>query len=396
MAYIDDEALFISHFDGEDGATDFTDSSFYPHTINTVGSPVKTTTYQQFGTASVNFDGASYLSIPNHADFQLGSGDFTIDFQARDNIGTGDLGFFGMEGGGGGFLYMARKGSSLRFRDYQGLGVNISVGWTPIVGTFYHCAIDRYGNLFTIFINGEIIATQTIGGSMLARTSPLFIGASFSTNYMWNGQIDEFRWSKGVSRYEGEAFTPEIAAYERLNTAWPNTWSSAKGCSNKHASAFTGIDHLEDQAISVLADGVVVDDITVDNGAIALDTSASQVKVGLPYDSEFETLNVEIPTKEGSLQGQHVKISNVTFRLINSRGGYIGPEEDVVYEALTADNLDKGKQDAPKLSCRTADLYTADVRVPLGAGYKRGGRIYYKQTDPLPITIGAVIPEVSI
>jgi len=176
----------------------------------------------------------------------------------------------------------------------------------------------------------------------------------------------------------------------------PEEWPAARGCINVHASVFTGVDHLEDQAVAVLADGVVVDGVTVEDGSLSLALSASQVKVGLPFTSEFETMNVNMAMPEGSIQGQHYKISNVTFRLMNSLGGFIGPNEDEVYEAFTDDELSRGEEMSPPLEAVLASLYNVDTRVHLGAEYEKGGHVYYKQTDPLPITISAIVPEVSV
>ena len=40
-------------------------------------------------------------------------------------------------------------------------------------------------------------------------------------------------------------------------------------------------------------------------------------------------------------------------------------------------------------------MFTGDLHVPLGAGYEDGGRVFYRQKDPSPVTINAIIPEVT-
>ena len=164
------------------------------------------------------------------------------------------------------------------------------------------------------------------------------------------------------------------------------------GCVNVVGTITTGISHLEGLTASVLADGVVASEV-VTSGAVT--TEGSEIHVGLPYISEMETLNVEVPMADGTLQGRAVKISNVTYRVIKTRGGFIGPDKNTTYEAFTDANLEK----ATKIADDTPGdppLYNVDIRVPIGAGYEAGGRIYYKQTDPLPVTIIAVIPEVTV
>ena len=171
----------------------------------------------------------------------------------------------------------------------------------------------------------------------------------------------------------------------------PGDYASA-GCVNIYGIINTNIDHLEGQTVSILADGNVASEV-VTSGAVT--TTGSEIHVGLPFTSEFETVNIEVPMADGTLQGRAVKVSNVSFRLLNTRGGYIDPNKNTIYEAFTEENLDKATPITENPAGDPA-IYNVDVRVPLGAGYTGGGRIYYKQTDPLPVTISAVIPEVTI
>lgn len=151
------------------------------------------------------------------------------------------------------------------------------------------------------------------------------------------------------------------------------------------------IGHLNGCTVSILADGNVLPQQVVVDGTITLDQPYAKVTVGLPYFSDLETLNIEVAAKDGTLQGKKVKVGNVTFRLENTRGGWIGPNENVLYEAFPAIIADKLAADGlPDTS-----MFTGDIRLPLGAGYADGGRIFYRQVDPLPVTINAVVPEVN-
>lgn len=155
----------------------------------------------------------------------------------------------------------------------------------------------------------------------------------------------------------------------------------------KAFTVFSGLDHLEGMTVAILGDGEVYPQQEVVDGEITLSRACSTIHAGLPYISDMETLNIEIATREGTLQGQLAKISNVTFQLLNSRGGWIGPNENNLRESFTPARLQLGSAPA---------LFSGNVRVPLGAGYENGARIFYRQRDPLPITIGSVVPEVTI
>jgi hypothetical protein len=154
------------------------------------------------------------------------------------------------------------------------------------------------------------------------------------------------------------------------------------------SQADSNLDHLEGETVGILANGLYLGTQTVSNGTITLDDEYSKVHVGLLYESDLETLGLKVSSEES----RKVKIGNVTFRLIDTQGGSIGPNEDSLYEAFT--------QEAFELSygiiLEDTEMFTGDIRVPLGAGYENGGRIFYRQSEPLPITISAVIPEVSV
>jgi hypothetical protein len=149
---------------------------------------------------------------------------------------------------------------------------------------------------------------------------------------------------------------------------------------------FEGLDHLEGQEVGILADGVVYPRQTVSNGTITLPDERDHVYIGLPYNSDFETLDIAKTDNKGMVKGRPVKISNVTFQYLNSRGGWIGPDFDNLYEAFVPETDDVSQ--AP-------DLETGVKRLSLGAGYSEGGRVCYRQVDPLPVTLIATVPEVS-
>lgn len=158
---------------------------------------------------------------------------------------------------------------------------------------------------------------------------------------------------------------------------------------------FSGLDHLVGENIGVLADGEVIYNgktpHTLAAATLTLNTAATDVLIGLPYLCDLETLGVEVQTKEGTLQGRKVRIGGVTFRVSNTRGGYIGPDSSHLYDAFPT--LIASKISAAGLAVDS--LYTGDIRPLLGAGYENNGRVFYRQYDPLPVTIGAVIPEVE-
>ncbi|WP_415718286.1 hypothetical protein [Maridesulfovibrio sp.] len=159
-----------------------------------------------------------------------------------------------------------------------------------------------------------------------------------------------------------------------------------QGVSN---TVFTGLDHLEGKTVSVLADGAVHPDVAVENGAITLTAPAKIVHAGLPYVSNMKTLRIEGGAMSGgTAQGRMKRISHVTVRLFQSLGLQVGYDGDHLERAPFRSSADK-VGGAPA-------LYTGDYEVKFNRGYDRDGQIYIRQDQPLPLSVLALIPEVSV
>jgi len=158
------------------------------------------------------------------------------------------------------------------------------------------------------------------------------------------------------------------------------------GYVRKAYTAFTGLDHLEGMTVAILGNGNVFPQDEVVSGTVTLSSACSKVHIGLPYICDLETLNIELALSSGSLQGKKVKIGNVTFRVLNTRGGYIGPDSDNLHEAFIPNRERLGL--APS-------LYSGDVREPLGGEFGDGARVFYRQIDPLPVTITAIYSDIE-
>jgi hypothetical protein len=158
------------------------------------------------------------------------------------------------------------------------------------------------------------------------------------------------------------------------------------GYVRKAVQTITGLNHLEGWEVSVLADGSVVEGLTVSGGSITLPQRASRVHVGLKYTSDIETLNIESPG-QGTLQGKLKRVVGVTVRLVKSRGLWHGPKFD---------NLTEAKQRSSEDYDEPTQLLTGDLELTTPAEWNKNGRICFRQRDPLPMTILAVVPDVHL
>jgi hypothetical protein len=159
------------------------------------------------------------------------------------------------------------------------------------------------------------------------------------------------------------------------------------GYVRKCVKSVSGLDHLEGQKVTILANGFVEPKQTVTDGAISFDEAYSRIHVGLPYISDIETLSVDMATNTGSISAKRKRISKVTIKFLNSRGGFIGPDSSLLNELIQRSNEPLG---------RSGDLISGNQTISTSIGYDCRGKLLFRQVDPLPITISGIYPEVEI
>ena len=74
--------------------------------------------------------------------------------------------------------------------------------------------------------------------------------------------------------------------------------------SGSATTTLSGLDHLEGQTVSILADGSVHADKVVSSGSVSLDRSVTKAVAGLSYDSVLQTMRIEGGAAEGTSQGK--------------------------------------------------------------------------------------------
>ena len=103
---------------------------------------------------------------------------------------------------------------------------------------------------------------------------------------------------------------------ETDNTTF-NFLDSALAYSGSAVTTISGLDHLEGQTVSVLANGATHPDKTVSSGSITLDRSSTNVKVGLSYSSILQTMRLDAGSQNGTSQGKTKRIYEITIRLMS-------------------------------------------------------------------------------
>jgi hypothetical protein len=145
----------------------------------------------------------------------------------------------------------------------------------------------------------------------------------------------------------------------------------------------TGLNHLEGVSVTILADGAAHADKTVSGGTITLDRSASKIHIGYGYTSLVETLRMEAGAEDGIAQGKIKRIHGVTARFYQTVGAELGPD---------INNLDRLPfRDSSMNMDEAVPLFSGDKEISFPSGYDNDAKIVIRQTQPLPMTVLAIM-----
>ena len=166
-----------------------------------------------------------------------------------------------------------------------------------------------------------------------------------------------------------------------------NFLDSELSYSGSAVSTLSGLDHLEGQVVSILADGATHPNRTVSSGSITLDRSAKSVKVGLAYTSLLQTMRLNAGSQNGTSQGKTKRIYDITVRMFETIGVEVGPDlnnlERIPFRS-SADLMDEG-----------IPPFTGDKEVEFRGNFETDGFIFVRQTQPLPFTILSLYPRLQ-
>ena len=235
---IDATTVLMLHGDGSDGVQDIIDSSTATTKSCTAVNQTHTdTTVKLYGTAAIQFDGtADYITVPDHADFNMAAGDFTYEFWVRFDAIPDDCGFFGQTqstGTGGDTyekgMYCYHEGGDgriyFRWRSDTTSARRIDVSYLANLqaNSWYHMAWVRNGPIITPYLNGRAqdhaehahSPTQDdiqVGADTLVDCDGVLEIGKGNAFSMVAGYMEEFRITKGVAKYTSD-FTPPGSAF---------------------------------------------------------------------------------------------------------------------------------------------------------------------------------------
>lgn len=151
----------------------------------------------------------------------------------------------------------------------------------------------------------------------------------------------------------------------------------------------SGLWHLKGETVSVLADGKIHPDCTVDSsGKITLDYSASVIQIGLAMRARYKSMRLEAPTQTGTGQGRKKVVNEIAVRCIDATHLRYGRNFD------TMRNLEFTKQSQPYE--QPVPLFSGDKKVTWPGTWDLEAYLCLENNKPVPFGIAGVFPQIEV
>jgi hypothetical protein len=154
----------------------------------------------------------------------------------------------------------------------------------------------------------------------------------------------------------------------------------------------SGLDHLEGETVVALADGGVVEGLTVSSGVVNLPYAASKIHIGLAYESRARTLRFAGPGQDGVLFGRRVNHIAVHADLLATGSLKVGAYGDggvVTFEAFEV-NPHLGNA----MAGQAVELVEGMMRCDIEGSWAQGnGQIEMSTDKPLPALIRSIVMQ---
>jgi hypothetical protein len=167
-----------------------------------------------------------------------------------------------------------------------------------------------------------------------------------------------------------------------------NLDAALTGESETPVDEWSGLEHLEGRTVSVVADGIVLDDREVIDGAVTLEEPASVVQIGLPYTHIVEPLPPSALASDGA--GRATRLVEGVFRIEETTSLRLDTGRGL--KDISLRQLGGSVLDAPP------PQVSGDVRVrALGWQAQADAPLWrIEQSIPLPFTLLSVTTEMMV
>lgn len=216
------------------------------------------------------------------------------------------------------------------------------------------------------------------------------VGRAITQRYFDSAETDpenpEQRGKWKTAKATITAYVSSTQVTATINSPFPSPAPIAANGWRLSASALSNLWHLEGETLSINAEGATHPDVTVVHGTAQLTRGVGYAVAGLKCPARLQTMRIEAGAADGTSQGKIKRINEVTVRLVQALGGEAGPDFDnmaPLQYRTSAVPMDQPPQ-----------IADGDARVLWNKGYDTKGRVAIRQSDPFPMTVVALLPQV--
>lgn len=158
------------------------------------------------------------------------------------------------------------------------------------------------------------------------------------------------------------------------------------GVCRKLFTSISGLTYLENETVSILADGAVLPNQVVSNtGTLTLPLNAAIVSIGYPYNSDGQTLRTEGGSRNGVALGKIRRTHRVGVMVQRSQGLLLG---------ASFDRLDpvQFRTQGVSLNDRADSLFSGILTQTVEFDYDYENQLCFRVLQPLPCVIQAILP----
>jgi len=154
---------------------------------------------------------------------------------------------------------------------------------------------------------------------------------------------------------------------------------------DKPVSELSGLWHLEGEMVSILADGNVQHPVRVVNGSVVLETPATRVHVGVPYNCVVKTLPPVV--SDAVIEAKRKRVVGVAARTNDTVGLKTGSRLDNLYDA---------KERSYELLGEPIQLFSGIRTTMIEPEWADDGTCYFVQDNPLPATLLGLVFDIEV
>lgn len=243
--------------------------------------------------------------------------------------------------------------------------------------------------LATVTLSGGTNWNQTDASITVTSSIPFFVGATdIGDAIVFEDVADGILYKLVFTGSSGTPGAPGFTATGILNKPLPLAYRNAARSDFYIArNTFSGLP-LAGQTIAALADGNVIPQQVVSGaGGFTLPNPAFVINAGLPITAQVQTLPVVIFNYIDTNRDKWKLVNSVRVMVNESRGLWAGPDFDhlLPMKSRSFENYDQ-----------PPNLITDLVPIYIQASWVKFGQVCLQTTDPLPLSILSIIPDVAM